>query len=91
MEIADSLEKTLMLGMIEGWKRNGTTEDDVFGWHHRLNGHKFELTLGDRGNPGMLQFMESRRVRHDLATEQQKEGILNLILKAMQQEAVGRF
>jgi len=21
-------------------------EDEVVGWHHRLNGHKFELTLG---------------------------------------------
>ena len=32
---ADSFEKTLMLGKIEG-KR--TTEDAMVGWHHRLNG-----------------------------------------------------
>ena len=25
----------------------GTTEDEMVGWHHRLNGHEFERTLGD--------------------------------------------
>ena len=25
------------------------TEDDMVGWHHRLNGHKFEQTLEDGG------------------------------------------
>ena len=24
------------------------TEDEVVGWHHRLNGHEFEQALGDR-------------------------------------------
>ena len=23
------------------------TEDEMVGWHHQLNGHEFELTLGD--------------------------------------------
>ena len=23
------------------------TEDEMVGWYHRLNGHEFELTLGD--------------------------------------------
>ena len=23
------------------------TEDEMVGWHHRLNGHKFEQALGD--------------------------------------------
>ena len=22
-------------------------EDEMFGWHHRLNGHEFEPALGD--------------------------------------------
>ena len=39
---ADSLEKTLMLGKIEGRREKGTTEDEMVGWHHRLNGHEFE-------------------------------------------------
>ena len=42
---ADSLEKTLMIGKIEGRRRRWTTEDEMVGWHHQLNGHKFEQTL----------------------------------------------
>ena len=37
----DSLEKTLMLGKIEG-KEKGTIEDKMVGWHHRLDGHESE-------------------------------------------------
>jgi len=39
--------KALMLGKIEGKRRRGVTEDEMVGWHHQLNGHKFEQTLGD--------------------------------------------
>ena len=38
----DSLEKTLMLGGIGGQEEKGTTEDEMAGWHHRLEGHEFE-------------------------------------------------
>ena len=38
----DSLEKTLMLGGIGGRRKKGTTEDEMPGWHHRLDGHEFE-------------------------------------------------
>ena len=31
-----------MLGKIEGRRRKGTTEDEIVGWHHKLNGHEFE-------------------------------------------------
>ena len=41
MRRADSLEKTLMLGKIEGQSRRGTTEDEMVGWHLRLTGHEF--------------------------------------------------
>ena len=34
MPRADSLEKTLMLGKIEGQEEKGTTEDELVGWHH---------------------------------------------------------
>ena len=34
MQRGDSLEKTLMLGKIEGRRRNGTTDDEMVGWHH---------------------------------------------------------
>ena len=39
MRRADSFEKTLMLGKME---EKGTTEDEMVGWHHQLNGHEFE-------------------------------------------------
>ena len=42
MRRADSLEKTVMLGKIEGGRRKGTTEDEMVGWHHRLDGHELE-------------------------------------------------
>ena len=35
-----------MLGKIEGRKKRAT-EDEMVGWHHRLNEHEFEQTLGD--------------------------------------------
>ena len=42
----DSLEKTLMLGGIWEQEENGTTEDEMAGWHHQFDGHEFEWTLG---------------------------------------------
>ena len=37
----DSLEKTLMLGKMEGGRRKGMTEDEMVGWHHQLDGREF--------------------------------------------------
>ena len=33
--------KALMLGKIEGKEEKRVTEDEMLGWHHRLNGHEF--------------------------------------------------
>jgi len=41
MQRTNSLEKTLMLGKIEGRRRRGT-EDEMFGWHHQLDGYELE-------------------------------------------------
>ena len=30
------------------------TEDEMLGWHHRLNGHEFEQTLKDGEGQGSL-------------------------------------
>ena len=49
----DSLKKTLKLGKIEG-REKGTTEDEMVGCHHRLNGHEFEQTPGDSKWQGNL-------------------------------------
>ena len=40
MQRTDSWEKTLMMGKIEGRRRG--RQDEMVGWHHRLNGHEFE-------------------------------------------------
>ena len=28
------------------WEEKGTTEDEMIGWHHQLDGHEFEGTPG---------------------------------------------
>ena len=28
------------------WEEKGMTEDEMVGWHHRLDGHEFEQALG---------------------------------------------
>ena len=53
MRRADSLQKTLMLGRIEG-RRRGERQDEMVGWHHQLNGHEFEQALGVRDGQGSL-------------------------------------
>ena len=42
-------------------------------WHHQLNGHELEQTLGSSGGQGSLACCSlwGHRVRYDLATEQQ--------------------
>ena len=44
------------------------TEDEMVGWHHRLDGHEFEQASRDgegQGTPGMLQSMGLQRVGDD--------------------------
>ena len=72
MRRADSLEKTLMLGKIEG-RRNDRRWD---GWMASLTQWIWvwanSWRQGRTGKPGMLKFTGSQRVGHDLATEQQQ-------------------
>ena len=65
MQRTDFLEKTLMLGKIEGGRKNGITADEMVGWHRRLGGHEFEQAPG----VGVMQSMGSQGVGHDWATE----------------------
>ena len=70
---ADSLEKTLMLGKIEGRKRRGWQRMrwlDGITYLTDMSLSKLQ-EMGRTGKPGMLQSMGSQRVRRDLATEQQ--------------------
>ena len=53
------------------WEEKGTTEDEMAGWHHRLNGQEFEYTprVGDRQGGLACCSPWSQRVGHDWATE----------------------
>ena len=61
----DSWEKTLKTG------GEGTTEDEMVGWHHWLSGYEFEQALGVGDGQGNLDCCSpwGRRVRHDWMTE----------------------
>ena len=51
---ADSLEKILMLGKIEGRRRRAAAEEMV-AWHLQLNGYEFEQTPEDGEGQGGLE------------------------------------
>ena len=45
------------------------TEDEMAGWHHRLNGHEFEQPLGVGDGQGGLVFCDSWGRRESDTTE----------------------
>ena len=81
MRRANSLEKTLMLGKIEGRRRRGRQR---MRWLDGIT-NSVDLTCSGSwwwtGRPGMLQSMRSQRVGHDWVTE----------LNWMKSEKVGRI
>ena len=58
----------------QGWRQEekGLTEDEMDGWHHRLDGHDFEQALGDDEGQGS-QACYSSWGHKKLATEQQQQ------------------
>ena len=50
----DSLEKNSDAGRDWEQEEKGTTEDEMAGWHHWLDGPEFEWTLGDGDGQGGL-------------------------------------
>ena len=44
--------------------------DDMVGWHHRLNGHEFEQTLGDSEEQESLAYCSSWGCKELDMTEQ---------------------
>ena len=54
------------------------TEDQMFGRHHRLNGHKFKQALGDGKGQGGLACCSpwGHKVGHNWVTKQQQQGII---------------
>ena len=56
------------------WRQEekGMTEDEMVGWHHRLNGHEFQEApwVGDRqGSLACYRPWGSKRIRQNWATE----------------------
>ena len=54
MRRADSFEKTLDTGKDWRQEEKGMTEEEMVGWHHRLNGHGFGWTPGVGNGQGGL-------------------------------------
>ena len=66
-----------------GQEEKGTTEDEIIGWHHRLNGHGFGWTPGVGDRQGGLAYCDSWSRKESDTTERlnwtelgmQKEGL----------------
>ena len=64
------------------WRQEekGVTEDEIVGWHHRLNAHEFEQAPGDGEGQGSLACFSpwSCKESDKTATEQQWENVKGL-------------
>ena len=61
-------------------EKKGMTGDEMVGWHHQLNGHKFEWALGVGDEQGSLQCCSrwDHRVGHDWVAEVNWKGIVKV-------------
>ena len=69
MRRADSFEKTLMLGKIEGRRRRGR-QNEMVRWHHQLHGHEFEQAPGVGEGQGSLECCSPWGLKESDTTEQ---------------------
>ena len=53
-----------------GQEEKEMTEDEMAGWHHQLNGHELEQTLGDSEGQGSLTWCSTWDLKESDATEQ---------------------
>ena len=92
MRRADSFEKTLILGKIEGRRRRGW---QMVGWHRWLT--QWTWVWVDSGSwwwtgrPGMLWFMGSQRVGHDWAELNWRQKRINLFFVPSHIHPIERF
>ena len=59
------------------------TEDEMVGWHHRLNGHEFEQALGDSEGQESLVCCSPRGHKESDTTEQLNNSKNKMKLKQM--------
>ena len=76
MQRADSLEKT-DVGRDWGQEEKWTTEDEMAGWHHQLNGQEFEWTLWVGDGQGGLVCCDSWGHKESDTTERPNWTILD--------------
>ena len=86
MRRVDSLEKT-DAGRDWGQEEKGTTEDEMAGWHHWLDGHEFEWTLGDGDRQGGLAWCDSWGCKESDETEWLNWTELILIMRQHMQKS----
>ena len=55
-----------------GQEEKGTTEDEMVGWHHWLNGHEFEQAPGDGEGQGSLACSSPWATKESDTTERLK-------------------
>ena len=74
-----------------GQEEKGVTEHEMVGYHPWLNGHKFELTLGDSEGQWSLACysLGSQRVRHNLVIITTKTGIRKRNISKKHNEDLG--
>ena len=69
---ADTLERILMWERLRAGEK-GMTEDEMVGWHHRLNGPEFEQAVGDCEGQGSLACYSPWGCKESDTTEQQQQ------------------
>ena len=57
-------------GKDRGKEEQGTTQDEMLGWHHWLNRHEFEQTLGDGEGQGSLVCCSTSGRQESVMTQQ---------------------
>ena len=86
-------EKCWLIGKVSnagrdwGQEEKGTTEIEMAGWHHQLDGHEFEWTPGVGDGQGCLACCDSWgcRVGHDWATELNWTELMDLTFQVPKQ------
>ena len=67
-----SLERLMLKLKLQyfGKEEKGTTEEEMVGWHHRLEGHEFEKALGVGDEQGNLACCSPWGLKESNMTEQ---------------------